>query len=181
MRRMHVLRRTGHVIELGSVAAGGAIAGALIEHLLDPDRGHSRRARLRDEVRSKARSRVHRGQMMARRTSHRAVDRLRGEVYGRLQHLGAPSEEFDNVTLAQKVRSEALGHMSRGHLGHVTVDAVNGTVTLRGEVRSSLESTQVEYAVRRVRGVREVENLLHRKGDPPPNKAAVLAIHDAVS
>jgi len=180
MVRTDLMRRVGHVVELGSVAAGSAIGGAIVEHFLDPDRGHSRRTRLRDEVGARTRSTVHHGQLVIRRSSHRIMDRARGELYGRLSHIGGADEDFDNVTLAQKVRSEALGHLD-GALRHLSVDAVNGTVTLRGEVGSTLDSARVESAVRRVRGVHEVANLLHRRGELPPNKAAVLTLHAMTS
>jgi osmotically-inducible protein OsmY len=57
---------------------------------------------------------------------------------------------------------------------HISVDAAKGAVTLRGQLDDREAIARLESAVRRVDGVREVVNLLHLPGEPPPNKEAAL-------
>jgi osmotically-inducible protein OsmY len=44
-------------------------------------------------------------------------------------------------------------------------------VILRGELDSPNDIIQLEERVRRIHGVRGVQNLLHTRGTPAPNKA----------
>jgi osmotically-inducible protein OsmY len=77
------------------------------------------------------------------------------------------------VTLAQKVRSEALGRaMFRGC--SISVDTCDGVVHLRGELPSTELAELLEHAVAQVPGVRKVESFLHLPGQVPPNKEAAL-------
>jgi osmotically-inducible protein OsmY len=88
-------------------------------------------------------------------------------VSQQVQHLREEPKEFDDATLANKVRSEAL----RGEeipVGEISVNVQNGVVQLRGQVqRPDLVDTLVERT-RKVQGVVDVENLLHLPGTEAP-------------
>lgn len=75
----------------------------------------------------------------------------------------------DDPTLVDKVRSEALGGPE--YTGKtINVDAVDGVVTLRGQLESQEGIDDVASRVRAVAGVRDVVNLLHLPGTPAPNE-----------
>ena len=147
--------------------AAAAAAGAGAAYLLDPDRGHSRRARLKDQTRSKLRKEAR----AVERQAHLQRGRVQGLVHRTTHHVQSPPEN-DHV-LVDKVRSEVFG---RRHevASHVSVDAANGVVTLRGELDDPAAITELELAVRKVGGVKDVVNLLHRPGQPAANKADSL-------
>lgn len=147
-------------------AAVAAAAGAAAAHLFDPDRGRSRRARLRDQARAFARREA---RAVQRRASFQR-GRLEG-VAQRLRHP-VPTAPGDDRALADRVRSEALGRQADHP--HPTIDVVNGVVTVRGEVADPATAADVTRRIRAVPGVVGVENLLHRPGDPAPNKADAL-------
>jgi len=150
---------------LALVAAMGA-AGAF---LFDPDRGRARRARLRDKTRSALRRDV--------RAVERQASRQRGRLGGlahRATHRSQPPEN-DRV-LVDKVRSEVLGRRA-GITHQITIDAVDGVVTLRGEIEDMAAVDQLVAAVGRVPGVSGVTSLLHGVGQPAPNKAAARQVH----
>lgn len=141
-----------------------AAAGAGLAYAFDPARGRRRRAEMRDRAGALARRRV--------RAFERQVHYGRGRAAGlvhRLRH-GAPHAPEDDMTLVDKVRSEALGPLVAGP--HLTLDANRGVVTLRGQVADRESALAVERAVRGVTGVVDVVNLLHVPGEPAPNKAA---------
>jgi hypothetical protein len=70
------------------------------------------------------------------------------------------------------VRSEVLGRARFRHLDLV-VDADNGVVHLRGSAPPEVARELVDTIVG-LEGVAGVEDLLHRPGEPAPNKAAAL-------
>jgi osmotically-inducible protein OsmY len=146
-----------------AVAAG---VGAAAAYLLDPDRGRSRRARLRDQ-----------GTAFGRRQA-RALERQasfqRGRAEGivqRARHRGV-QPPADDRALVDRVRTEVL----RGDPGHphLNVDAVDGVVAVRGQVPDLEAAMDVERRIRAIPGVVDVENLLHAPGEPAPNKADAL-------
>jgi osmotically-inducible protein OsmY len=148
-----------------AVAAG---VGAAAAYLLDPDRGRSRRARLRDQ-----------GEAFKRRQA-RALERQasfqRGRAEGlvqRARHRGG-HPPADDRALADRVRTEVLRH-DPAHT-HLNVDAVGGVVSVRGEVADLETAMDVERRIRAIPGVVEVENLLHAPGEPAPNKADALRV-----
>jgi BON domain len=146
-----------------SLAAG---AGAGLAYAFDPARGRRRRAQMRDRggalVRREMRAverQAHYGRGKATGLVHRIVDR-------------SPHVPEDDMTLIDKVRSEALGRVVDGP--HLTIDACDGVVTLRGQVTDSETALDIEGEVRAVPGVADVVNLLHVPGVPAPNKADAL-------
>jgi osmotically-inducible protein OsmY len=139
--------------------AFGAALGALLAYFFDPQNGKRRRRVAFDWTAARVRG----GSRQAART-------VAAETYGvskKLQHLREEPKDYDDVTLADKVRSEAL----RGAeipSGEISINVQNGVVQLRGEVeRPELIETLVERT-REVQGVREVENLLHLPGTKAP-------------
>jgi BON domain len=147
-----------------AAAALGGIFGAVAEYLLDPARGHARRAGLRARSAAAVRRPVKRG----RRTAARKAAYLRGRAR-RVGHRLTPSHPpADDRTLVDRVRSEVLGNRRFGRLS-VNLDAVDGVVTLRGQLDDPDVIRDVEAAVGKVTGVRRVENLLHTPHTVAPN------------
>jgi osmotically-inducible protein OsmY len=140
----------------------GALLGAAIAYLFDPQNGRRRRALLRDRSAAMARQ-------SGRKTAH-AGRAVAAEAHGatqKVQHLREEPKEYDDATLAQKVQSEIFRDADAPK-GQVDVNAEDGIVVLRGEVeRPELIEELVERA-RKVQGVREVQNLLHLPGSPAP-------------
>jgi osmotically-inducible protein OsmY len=143
---------------LGFVAA--ALVGALAMFFLDPDRGAYRRNQTRDRFAGTAR----RGGAEIGRTGRRAA----AEAYGATQkitHLDRDQPPENDVVLAQKVMSELFRDRDIPK-GDINVDAVNGVVSLRGQVQRPDQINEIESRVRGIDGVLDVENLLHLPGTP---------------
>jgi osmotically-inducible protein OsmY len=132
---------------------------------MDPERGRRRRNLLRDQLMARTRR-------MAR--GFKALWRgAAAETYGvshRIVHLVPKQTEIgDDETLRQRVESQLFRdrHVPKGNLN---ISAEHGMIILRGELDSPLEIAQLEERVRRMPGVRGVQNLLHPHGTPAPNK-----------
>ena len=141
-------------------------AGAAAAYFFDPDRGRARRAQARDQ----AQALVRRQQAEAERQAQHAANVAAGEA-AQAQGAGVP-RPVDDVEVVNVVRQALSG------LGvdttDVTVESVDGVVTLRGQVPSREALTAVEGAVSGTPGVVEVQSFLHTPGTPAPNKAASL-------
>lgn len=148
---------------VGAVAIGYGLA-----YFLDPDQGARRRNTLRDQLASKAR-------------------RSAGSVAGAAQGVGGKAKGVaakaasvtrdeepppNDQALADKVRSEVLGDPDVPK-GNINVDVSDGIVALRGEVDSRDLMQKLDADVRKVAGVRDVQNLLHLPGEQPPNLSPV--------
>jgi osmotically-inducible protein OsmY len=130
---------------------GAAIAAAV--YLLDPDRGRTRRAKLADQASSAARKTGEKIEAQARYQ--------KGVVQGLAHDLTEPfrpEPEFDDDTLAQKVRSEALGRWQGGKKD-VDISVEGGIVTLKGKTTEEL-AAELVHMVESVPGVRSVEDQL---------------------
>jgi osmotically-inducible protein OsmY len=130
----------------------GAAIGAAV-YLLDPDRGRSRRAKLADQASSAARKTGEKIEAQARYQ--------KGVVQGLAHDLTEPfrpEPEFDDDTLAQKVRSEALGRW-QGDKKDIDISVKDGIVTLKGTATEELSAELVDM-VGSVPGVRSVEDHL---------------------
>jgi len=95
--------------------------------------------------------------------------RRRGRLRGAAAHAVAkvkPTPDYDDVTLARKVETEIF-RPADAPKGHVDVNAVDGVVELRGEVKHPEDIVALGSAAAKVSGVREVHNLLHTAGSPP--------------
>jgi osmotically-inducible protein OsmY len=82
--------------------------------------------------------------------------------------MRAPSpREYDDATLAQKVMTELFRdpHVPKGA---INVNAEKGVVLLRGQIEEPAMIVEIVARTRRIRGVAEVENLMHLPGDSVP-------------
>lgn len=123
------------------VGIGAAAAAAM--YLLDPDRGRARRAKLSDQAAAMARKAEEKGRAQA--------EHQKGVVQGLAHDLTEPfrpDREFDDETLHQKVKSEAIGRWD-GPKNAVEVDVDKGVVTLKGNV----DVENVDDLIRLVKGV----------------------------
>lgn len=126
-------------------------AGAFAMYMLDPERGPSRRAL----VREKALAAGHDAQRLARGASRHTANQLRGaaaDVRSRLRN--AP---ISDRKLHERIRAE-LGRLV-DQPGQVEVDVSNGFVTLSGAVKLS-EMERLVAAVSATQGVEHVDNRL---------------------
>jgi hypothetical protein len=142
-----------------------AAVGATLAYVFDPVRGRRRRAELKDRGRATLRREV--------RAVERQASYGKGRAEGAIHKLRHPRPHIpeDDLTLADKIRSEVLGRVDGPHL---TIDVNHRVVTLRGEVPDEQAGQHVEREVRATPGVADVVNLLHQPGTPAPNKADAL-------
>jgi osmotically-inducible protein OsmY len=150
-----------------------ATVGAGLAYAFDPARGRRRRAELRDRGGAVLRREVR----AVERQAHYGKGRATGLVH-RLRQ-GPPHTPEDDMTLVDKVRSEALGRIVEGP--HLTVDANERVIKLRGQVTDRDTALAIEREVRAVPGVEDVINLLHVPGVPAPNKVAALRANASTS
>jgi osmotically-inducible protein OsmY len=143
----------------------GAMGGAALVYFLDPETGKRRRNMARDRSRATLRSSAQKGEQAARVASSQAQG-----VTHKVASIKQQKPQPDDVTLARKVESEIFRDADAPK-GRVNVDAVNGVVTLRGELDSEDQIQELEKAARKVQGVGEVQNLLHTPGTPAPTSA----------
>jgi osmotically-inducible protein OsmY len=145
-----------------TIAAG---VGATLAYVFDPVRGRRRRAELKDRSRATVRREV--------RAVERHASYGKGRAEGVIHKVRHPRPHVpeDDLTLADKIRSEVLGRVDGPHL---TIDVNDRVVTLRGEMPDQQAAEYVEREVRATPGVRDVVNLLHQPGTPAPNKADAL-------
>lgn len=144
-------------------AVAGLSAGLALAYFLDPARGRRRRKLL-----------VQRGGGVVRRASRKARRETRytaSRVVGTARRAAHPrarqAPPADDVTLAHKVETQIF-RPADSPKATVNVNAVDGVVFLRGVARTPEEIAELERRVRAIPGVREVENLLHLPGTPPP-------------
>jgi gas vesicle protein len=149
---------------MGVLALGGAL-GALLAYFFDPQSGTRRRHVAFDRTAAVFRT--------GGRQAARAGRGVAAEAYGvsqKVQHLKEEPKDFDDATLADKIRSEVFRSPDVPK-GKVSVNVQNGVVQLRGEVpRTELIEDLVDQT-RKVQGVRDVENLLHLPGSEAPMHA----------
>jgi hypothetical protein len=156
--------RPAAVYPLAIAAAGGMTVGALLAYFLDARAGRRRRHTARDRATSRLRRGERRAAARAQRARSHAVGIARRTVNAaRPRHR----EPFDDVTLARKVESE-LYRRARVSKGHISINAEDGFVFLRGVMDRQDDIERVELATRQIEGVRDVENLIHLPGTPAP-------------
>ncbi len=139
-----------------------AMGGAALAYFLDPQNGRRRRHQTRDQLLSLARHGTRRGRKLV---SHAAADAA-GTAKRAAHAVRRPADvELDDTTLVDKVESIVF----RKHdlpKGQININAENGVVFLRGQVEDPELVETLEARVRKVRGVKGVENLLHT-AEPP--------------
>jgi BON domain len=150
-------------IAAAAVTCGIAL-GALLEYFLDANAGRRRRHTARDRAMSRMRRGERRAALRARRAESRAIGIARRTVNAIRRGQGEP---IDDVTLAHKVESELY---RRAHVpkGHISINAEDGFVFLRGVMERQDDIDRIGAAARQIAGVREVENLIHLPGTPAP-------------
>jgi len=96
---------------------------------------------------------------------------LSRKVRGKAKSTFASSPaSYDDVTLARKVESEIFRDADAPK-GDVLVNAEQGVVFLRGQVKNPDQIKELEKAAQSVDGVKGVETLLHTPGTPAPMKS----------
>lgn len=148
------------------VAVSGS--GAAAAYFFDPDRGRARRAQARDQAQAVLRRRQADAERQAR---HEANVDLGKAVEA---HGGGIPRPVDDVEVTNVVR-QALAALDVD-TGDVTVESVDGVVTLRGQVASRDGVAAVEKAAGGAPGVVELQSFLHTPGTPAPNKASSLRV-----
>lgn len=143
-------------------AIGGALVGAAVAHLFDPDRGRSRRARYLDQAGAAARDL---GQGVARGTR-----RAGGEMAGigeKITHVAGGDTMPSDAALSDKVETELFADQ-RIPKGKININVEAGVVVLRGEVDNPGEADELIRKAQRIPGVARVDSLLHLPGTPAP-------------
>ncbi len=147
---------------------GAAALGAGLAYFLDPQSGAQRRNTFRDKLTAKARSGA--GEVAG------AARGAGSQVGGMAQKAAAAVRDSapppNDETLKHKVQSDVIGP-SNIPSGQINVDVSEGIVALRGQVDHRETMQELHAKVRKIEGVRDVQNLLHLPGEPPPNLAPV--------
>jgi osmotically-inducible protein OsmY len=137
-------------------AAGGAVAS----FLLDPARGHARRARLRDQGAATIR-RIARTVGQAGKRARAALD---GRVSAMRASRSADTRPIDDATLGDRIQSSVFRDASLDK-GSINLNVERGIVVLRGEVPDQETRERLVAQVEAVDGVWTVRDLLHLPGE----------------
>ena len=129
--------------------------GAAAVWFLDPESGRRRRSITRDKAGKYARQ----GMAQAESTARSAGAQVKGASKSASPVGGRSADDLNDAGLKAKVESEIFREADAPK-GRVSVDVVDGVVTLRGELGAEDEITQLEKDASGVDGVREVRNLL---------------------
>lgn len=138
----------------------GCSFGAAVAFMLDPQMGRRRRKLVLDQL-------IHYRYLATRDVpdwTRKKVKWLSGRagglVYEARSLIAGERRDYDEATLADKVRSEVgLSH-------EVTVNVENGVVVLRGTLADERKIEDLVRRVRKVKGVRGVQNLIHTSPRP---------------
>jgi osmotically-inducible protein OsmY len=145
----------------------GAAAGYVAAYFTDAERGRSRRAEVARQFEGLGRE----ANRIAQRSAIVATDKASG-IKSRVMPRGDEGDT-DDLTILDRVESEVFRDPTIPK-GDINVMVVEGKAVLRGQVPEK-QIGAIEAAVRKVVGVRDVENLLHVAGTPAPNKASARA------
>lgn len=135
---------------------GAAIAAAAVAltYLFDPDRGRSRRARLADQAAARGRDLA----TAARGKAKYKSGVIKGVTHDLVEPF-RPERTYDDETLLQKIRSEALGRFDES--GDIEIDIREGRVTLTGSVATEDDRSRLTRLIEQVDGVTDVEDTMH--------------------
>lgn len=145
-------------MKLSRTLLAGA-TGAAMAYFLDPQQGRRRRSMALD----RAGHVIRRARRVAARNGEYLGGKLRG-VPAKLASFVRPAPVYDDVTLAEKVKTELFADPR--YDGKINVSAQNGVVVLVGQIE---DPDEVVARVKRVKGVGPVINLMHRPGTPAPH------------
>jgi osmotically-inducible protein OsmY len=107
------------------------------------------------------------------RVAGRAAGRVLSDGAGLVERVRESSREpkdLDDATLKHKVETE-LFRAEDAPKGSVDVNAGNGIVTLRGQVKDPGMKARLERQALAIPEVRRVENLIHLPKTPAPTRA----------
>ena len=139
-----------------------AIGGAALAYFLDQQNGRRRRHQTRDQALSLARQATKR----ARKLVHHVTADATGTARRAAHAVRPPSEiEIDDATLVDKVESIVFRRRDLPK-GQININAENGVIFLRGQVERPELVEALEARVRKVQGVKDVQNLLHTPKSP---------------
>lgn len=141
--------------------AGATAIGFGAAWFFDPNSGAQRRNELRDKFASRARTGAGSVAGAARDIGAKAGGAVASKTSG-------TTEPANDQALADKVKTEVLGDPEVPK-DRINIDVSDGIVALRGEVDSRELMQALDDKARNVEGVRDVQNLLHLPGTPPPN------------
>jgi hypothetical protein len=148
-----------------------AAAGGLFMFYFDPISGRRRRAMMGDRF-SRAGHAVGRIPRRLGRRGRFARGVARGVAHGTKTLVGANGrrETVDEEMLVARVRSEVFRDE---HIppGEINIDAYEGCVTLRGQLRNESEIRRLVAATKSIDGVIKVRSYLHLPDELPPNKS----------
>ncbi len=162
----------------------GAGVGAGLAFFLDPEQGGPRRSQARvqadrglekakaaapADVAEKAKA-AQSGVADKAQQAKVAAGQARGKATGAVAKAkdAAPgSGGPDDATLAAKVETEIF-RPADAPKGAVNVDVANGVVFLRGQLEDQTWIDKLGFDAAKVDGVKGVENLLHKPGEPAP-------------
>jgi hypothetical protein len=159
--------RSRPAAKAAAVAAPSLAAGAALMYFLDRRSGRRRRTQLVQRTAGAARRGARRGKRAVRHVSSDATGTVRRATHPRMFQR----PPADDVTLAHKVETEIFRDADAPK-GTVNVNAVAGVVELRGHVDTEDEIKHLVRGASRIRGVREVRNLLHLTGTPASGDGA---------
>ncbi len=132
----------------------GALIGAAVSYLFDPESGDARRARLRDQAAATARDAAE----AAKKKFEYQKGVFKGVAHETTEMFESSENGFDDETLLQKVRSEAIGPWSVSSMGKVEVDIRDRNVTVTGSIGSQEDGQRLIERIRSVEGVEIVED-----------------------
>jgi hypothetical protein len=89
-------------------------------------------------------------------------------------------DDVDDVTLARKVETEIF-RAPDAPKGDVSVDVQNGVANLRGTVADEGWISKLADDAKKVDGIKDVNNLLHRPGTPAPAAKPQGAVSERLS
>ena len=138
----------------------GAV-GAALAYFFDPDNGNRRRKLAAD----KAGKYFHSTSRLAQDLSAQAEGVKQKATHLREQDKPQPND----VTLALKVET-VIFRGADVPKGQINVNAEEGVIFLRGEADTPELIDELEAKTRKVKGVRDVENLLHLPEAPARTK-----------
>ena len=160
-RRWSAHARQRSAGQLAAVAGSGLVAGIVLEFFLDPRSGRRRRNLARDRTLGALRRR----RRVIERHAHYEAGKVVGLAHAITHHEHGP--ELDDVGLVRKVESELFRDRTIPK-GQISINADRGIVVLRGQLDDPKQIERIEHSVRKIGGVREVENLLHPSSTPAP-------------
>lgn len=124
----------------------GAMLGALLAYMFDPDRGRTRRSRLSDQATARGRDLT---EVVKKKVEYQK-GALKGLVHEASESM-RPEKKYDDDTLIHKIKSEALGYWDGSE--PIEIDIRDGMVKVSGSVRDSASRDRLLRLIRKVEGV----------------------------